>query len=219
MNKKFLKGLQASLLTSVMAVGLGLSLPMPSNAQPAPAKGEVKITGFTHGGRGCPQGSVGYIISDDLKTIELLFDKFIVELDRKRTEFPRTSNCGVSFKMTYPRGWTASWHRVEHRGFADLSQLKRGGKGQLRARYYIPGAGGFDARRLYTFPKKVLDYTIVHEDINTKYAPCGEVGVPMTVDTRLRIDGPVKGYNTVTVDSISKKVKTILNLKWKRCPR
>lgn len=57
--------------------------------------------------------------------------------------------------------------------------------GQLRARYYIPGAGGFDANRNYVFKKGLeRDYTIVHDNIATAWTQCG-IEVPLTVTTGL----------------------------------
>lgn len=193
----------------------GLNQPSPSLAQSAsaPPEGSVKIEGFAYGGTGCPQGSVGSIISKDRSTIELLFDKFQAELSSKVTLSPQ-SNCTVSFKLSYPAGWSLSWDRVEHRGFADTTG---GAQGELRSRYYIPGSSGFDVTRVYEFPDNTAqDYTIVQDNINTAYTQCG-ASVPLSVNTRVRLYGNPTGYNALTVDSITSKVKTILYFKWQRC--
>jgi Domain of unknown function (DUF4360) len=133
MNNENFKRWQTFVLTP--AVLFSLNLPHPSFAQEAHPD-SVKITGFTFGGPGCPERSVGSLISNDQSTIELLFDKFIVELPSKM--YSRNSSCTVSFKLEYPKGWSASLHKVEHRGFADTSG---GAKGEIRAKYYIPGSG------------------------------------------------------------------------------
>ncbi len=213
MNGKVQKGWQMGLLSAVL---LGLNLPSPTLAQSllAPPEGTVKIEGFAYGGSGCPQGSVGSIISKDQSTIELLFDKFQAELDTKKTLFSPQSNCSVSLQLQYPDGWSVSWDRVEHRGFADLSG---GAQGQLRARYFIAGNGGFDVNRIYNFPTgDVEDYTIVQDAISDVFTECGAV-VPLTVDTRVRLYGTPTGYNALTVDSESAKVRTLLRFRWRRC--
>jgi hypothetical protein len=191
-----------------------LNLPQISLAQ-EPAPDSVKITGFTYGGNGCPGGSVGSLVSNDRTTIELLFDKFIVELPSKK--YPPNSQCSVSFKLEYPKGWSASLHKVQHRGFADTTGSATG---QIRAKYYIPGSGGVDAEKVYTVaPNTNADYKLETDLLSTAFTPCGEMGVPMTVSTRILLrDGQGDKYNILTVDSLSQKVKTILNLKWKSCP-
>jgi hypothetical protein len=107
-------------------------------------------------------------------------------------------------------------HKVEHRGFADTTG---GAKGEIRAKYYIPGSGGVDAEKVYTVaPGTNADYKLETDLLSTAFTPCGEMGVPMTVGTRILLNGQRDKYNTLTVDSLSQKVKTILNLKWKSCP-
>ncbi|MBD2277360.1 MAG: DUF4360 domain-containing protein [Dolichospermum sp. DEX189] len=212
MNNKKFQPWQVFVLTS--AVLFGLNLPQISLAQ-EPAPDSVKITGFTYGGNGCPGGSVGSLVSNDRTTIELLFDKFIVELPSKK--YPPNSQCSVSFKLEYPKGWSASLHKVQHRGFADTTGSATG---QIRAKYYIPGSGGVDAEKVYTVaPNTNADYKLETDLLSTAFTPCGEMGVPMTVSTRILLrDGQGDKYNILTVDSLSQKVKTILNLKWKSCP-
>ena len=212
MKSKNFQRWQRFVMTSAML--FGLNLPQISLAQ-EPPPGSVKITGFTYGGNGCPSGSVGSIVSDDRTTIELLFDKFIVELPSQK--YPRNSQCSVSFKLEYPKGWSASLHKVQHRGFADTTGSATG---QIRAKYYIPGSGGVDAEKVYTVaPGTNADYKLETDLLSTAFTPCGEMGVPMTVSTRILLrDGQGDKYNILTVDSLSQKVKTILNLKWKSCP-
>jgi|GEM_PF-2254891 hypothetical protein len=178
---------------------------------------QVYIKDFTYAGSGCPANSVGSLLSDDRSVLEVLFDRLQVNLQPTgQAAFPQQSNCALSIKLHIPAGWSATWHRVEHRGFADTSGKATG---ELRARYYIPGAGGFDANRVFNFkPNYVRDYTIIHDNISTAYTACGRE-VPMTVNTRIRLSGRPTGYNALTVDSISKKVKTTLFLKYKRCSR
>ncbi|MDD1417083.1 DUF4360 domain-containing protein [Dolichospermum sp. ST_con] len=212
MNNKNFKRWQTFVLTP--AVLLSLTLPHQSFAQEA-APGSVKITDFTFGGNGCPERSVGSLISNNRSTIELLFDKFIVELPSKR--YPQQSACTVSFKLEYPKGWSATLHKVQHRGFADTSG---GATGEIRSKYYIPGEGGVEKTQVYQIPAgKTEDYKVETDLLSTAYTPCNTMNVPMSVNTRIRLSGgDGQKFNTLTVDSISQKVKTILNFKWKKCP-
>ncbi|MBD2777768.1 DUF4360 domain-containing protein [Iningainema tapete] len=213
MNVKTKRLWQMSVLTS--AALLGLNQPLPSLAQQseAPPEGSVRIVGFAYGGTGCPQGSVGSVISRDQSTIELLYDRFVAELGTGASRSSQ-SNCTVSFQLEYPAGFSVSWDRVEHRGFADTTG---GAQAELRARYYIPGEGGFDTVRVYSFPdNSAEDYTIVQDNISTAFTQCGAT-IPLSVNTRVRLFGTPSNFNTLTVDSMTNKVRTLLNLRWRRC--
>ncbi|MDJ0618937.1 MAG: DUF4360 domain-containing protein [Calothrix sp. MO_192.B10] len=207
MNQKKSKLWQLCWLTTVL---LGLSLHQPSLAQLAPPKNSVSIQGFTYAGRGCPRGSVKVKYGRDRRLSQITFQKFIVEVGRKKTQFPRHSYCTVSFKLKVPRGWSVSWQQVEYGGFAKLSSRVRG---QLRTRYYIPGAGEKDAFRIYNFPQRntFKNYRIVHKGISTAYTPCG-AAVTMTVNARLRLVGSSTTDNTLTVKNL-----IIPRFKWRRC--
>ncbi len=213
MNGKIQKGWQMGLLSAVL---LGLNLPSPTLAQSllAPPEGSVTIQGVAANGTGCPPGSVVAAITPDRSQVELLFSKFSAELDKKPTQFDSQTNCTASIQLKYPSGWSVSWDRVEQRGFVDLSG---GAQGQIRNRFYIPGNGGFDISRVYNFrTNDVEDYTFVQDAISDIFTECG-AQVPLNVDTRVRLYGTPTGYNTVTVDSETAKVRTLLHLTWRRC--
>ncbi|MBW4511443.1 MAG: DUF4360 domain-containing protein [Scytonematopsis contorta HA4267-MV1] len=199
------------ILLGVFALGfLGAGTAIANPAQ------QVKISGFTYAGTGCPSGSVGSLISSDNQTLELLFDKFQANLApaNQQVPFAQQNNCSVSVKLKLPRGFSASFYKVEHRGYADT---RGGANGQFRARYYIPGAGGFDVNRNYNFQRNLeRDYTIVHDNIATAYTQCG-AEVPMTVSTRIGLSGRPTGYNALTVDSQSNKVTTRVHYQLRRC--
>lgn len=200
-----------------VGTGIGLAAAFLSSSLALSVPNTAYIKDFTYGGAGCPGGSVGYLFSDDRTILELLFDSFQANLQPVgwgAPAYPSQNACSVSFKLAIPPGWSASWHQVEHRGFADTTG---GAYGQLISRYYIPGAGGFDANRVYNFaPGLVQNYLVVQSNISTAWTPCGS-SVPMTVNTRVRLSGNPTGYNALTVDSISKKVKTILRFAWHSC--
>ena len=213
MNSKTQQRWQMGLLSAVL---LSLNLPLPTLAQSvlAPPPGTVTIQNVTYNGSGCPLGSVAYSITPDRTSVELLFSKFAAELDTKTTQFSSQTNCSVSVQLKYPSGWSVSWDRVEQRGFVDLSG---GAQGQIRSRFYIPGDGGFDVNRVYNFPANdVVDYTEVQDAISDVFTQCG-AQVPLDVDTRIRLYGTPTGYNTVTVDSETTKVRTLLHLTWQQC--
>jgi hypothetical protein len=202
-QKRWLQGLLSAVL-------LGLNIPSATLAQTAdaPPPGSVSIQSFSYGGSGCPQGSVGSMITPDQTQIELLFDKFAAELDTKKTTFGSQANCSVSFELKYPSGWSVSWDRVEQSGSVNLSG---GAQGQIRSRFYIPGNGGFDVTRIYDFPANdVEDYTVLQNSISDVFTQCG-AQVPLDVNTQVRVYGTPTGYNTVTI------VANILHLTWRPC--
>jgi hypothetical protein len=180
------------------------------------ANNETRIENFIANGDGCPNGSFVYQFTPDKQTLQILFSNFIAELAPAyfNVSNPPTRACTISFRIALPPGLSISWYRTEHRGFADTSG---GASGQFWTRYYLPGTGGFDAVRTYTFvPGDVGPYTVLHENLGGSYTPCGGQRF-LSLNTRVRLFGRTYGYNTLTVDDATQAVETILRFRYRSC--
>jgi hypothetical protein len=180
------------------------------------ALADTHIENFIANGDGCPPGSFVYQFTPDKQTLQILYSNFIAELApiQFNVTHPPTRNCTISFKIALPPGISVSWYRTEHRGFADTSG---GAQGQFWTRYYLPGTGGFDAIRTYTFPSgQVGPYTVIHENLGGSYTPCGGQRL-LSVNTRVRLYGRTFGYNTLSVDDETQSVETILRFRYRSC--
>lgn len=176
----------------------------------------VNIKQFAASGDGCPPGSYDYILSSDKTTLQILFSQFIAELAPagELVSFPPTRGCTISVELNLPPGISVSWYRTEHRGFADTTG---GARGQFRARYYLPGEGGFDTFKTYSFnPGQAGSYTVVNDNIGAGWTRCGGTQL-MSINTRVRLDGRPHGYNTLSVEDETNRVETLLRLRYRSC--
>ncbi len=177
---------------------------------------DVYISKFTANGDGCPTGSYSYLLTPDKSTLQILFSSFIAELAPAGTfvSNPPTRACTLALQLHLPPGIALSWYASEHRGFADTSG---GASGQFWARYYLPGAGGFDVFRTYPInPGTVASYTVINNALGGTWTRCGGDQL-LSVNTRLRLSGRVNGYNTLTVDDETNRVETLLRFRYQSC--
>lgn len=176
----------------------------------------VQIRNFAASGDGCPPGSYEYLLTPEKEVLQILFSQYTAELAPPGffISNPPTRSCTISFQMRLPPGLSVSWYRTEHRGFVDTSG---GASGQLWARYYLPGEGGFDTVRIYPWgPGTVGAYTVVHDELGAGWTRCGGDRL-MTVNTRIRLSGRPNNYNAMTVDDLTERVETALYFQYRSC--
>ncbi|KAH7116601.1 hypothetical protein B0J13DRAFT_599924 [Dactylonectria estremocensis] len=109
--------------TTIIALFAGAAAAAPAVAErqaKGPKAHEVQIRGFTHGGSGCPAGSVGHMLSSDLTTLTLIYDEFIAQAGKDIKPSEKRKNCQVNLKVQYPQGWQFSIFKADYRGYATL---------------------------------------------------------------------------------------------------
>lgn len=88
-------------------------------AQTTPNPSEVYIKNISAHGSGCPSGSVRSVLSPDGKTMSVLFDNYISEIDTS-LRILEQKNCQLTIEMNIPVGWSYSLASADYRGFAEL---------------------------------------------------------------------------------------------------
>jgi len=187
-------------------------------AQVGPNPREVTIRNITHGGSGCPSGTVSSSVSDDAKAFTLFFDNFVASGGRGTTSADSYKVCNLSIDLRFPQGWSYSIVGVDYRGFA---QLDAGVTGQQRSEYWIQGAG---TRRIPMrsdiFGPYANDY--LYQDrlgvTAVVWSPCGATRA-LNVKASVAVVGANNSRSgLMTVDSIDGEVKHIYGIQWRRCP-
>ncbi len=125
-------------LFSTITLFAGLAAAIPTlTPRDGPSGHEVEIAGFTFGGSGCPAGTVGSILSDDLTTLTLIYDQFIAQAGPGLHPKDYRENCQVNVKLHFPQGWQFSVFKADYRGHATLP---KGDTGTVKANYYFSGS-------------------------------------------------------------------------------
>ena len=184
---------------------------------PIPGDGpsELTINSMSHGGTGCPQGTVGNLISDDRKAFTLIYDQFIAEVGPGVSLRERRKSCQLTIDFDYPEGWTYTLIDLDSRGFAYLEDPV---SALQKTTYYFMGEtndiafqtefdGPFEENYHYT------DSML----IDAIWAPCGE-RKPLNVKSEIRLSTTNrKAAGLMTVDSTDGSLSHRFGLRWKRC--
>lgn len=180
-------------------------------AEEAPNPGEVSFENIIYGGSGCPQGSVGQILSPDAKAFTLLFDKYAVEgiADKNR---PVRKNCLVNVRLKVPQGWSFGILGVDYRGFANLES---GAIATQTTRAVIRGTHDRQVGRMTLQGPLAQDYlnrTTASLD-NEGFTTCEGKSRNIAITSQIEVSG--KGL--MTVDSLDGELRNLFYLKWKKC--
>lgn len=193
----------------------GLCLAMMTLSQVALAD-DISIGVPGYGGNGCPANSASVTLSEDAKSLSIIFDQFIVEAGGMNKTTERKS-CNIAIPVHVPQGFSVSVIDVDYRGYVSLPTQA---SARLTAEYFLAGSMGprFDK----TFQGRTdTDYTFKNViGINAQvWSPCG-------ADTILRVNAAMlvrtNRYNDealATVDSADFKAGMLYQLQWKRCSR
>ncbi|MDZ4660552.1 MAG: DUF4360 domain-containing protein [Pseudomonadota bacterium] len=88
-------------------------------AQVAPNPNEIYVKNISANGSGCPAGTARSVLSPDGKTMSLLFDDYISQIDTSQQILDQ-KKCLVTIEMNIPAGWSYSLVSADYRGFAEL---------------------------------------------------------------------------------------------------
>jgi hypothetical protein len=202
MKKMTMNGLCLSLLLSATSAFADLT--------------DIQLGTPGYGGNGCPANSASVTLSDDKKSLTLIFDQFIVEAGGMNKTIERKS-CNIAIPVKIPQGFSVSVVNVDYRGYVALPSQATA---RLSAEYFLAGSVGPRFDKVFS-GKTDTDYTFKN-DIGIQaqvWSPCG-------ADTILRVNAAMlvrtNRYNDealATVDSADFKAGILYQLQWKRCVR
>lgn len=169
-----------------------------------------------YGGNGCPANSASVTLSDDKKSLSIIFDQFIVEAGGMNKTIERKT-CNIAIPVHVPQGFSISIIDVDYRGYVSLPSQA---SARLTAEYFLAGSLGprFDK----TFVGKTdTDYTF-----NNAIGIQAQIWSPCGADTILRVNAAMlvrtnryRDEALATVDSADFKAGMLYKLQWKRCSR
>ena len=167
-----------------------------------------------YGGNGCPANTASVTLSDDKKSLSIIFDQFIVEAGGMNKTLERKS-CNIAIPVHVPQGLSVSVINVDYRGYVSLPNQA---SARLTAEYFLAGSLGPRFDKTFT-GRTDSDYTFKN-DIGIQaqvWSPCG-------ADTILRVNAAMlvktNRYNDeamATVDSADFKAGMLYKLQWRSC--
>jgi hypothetical protein len=183
--------------------------------QTGPNPKEVYVKSVSHGGTGCPQGTVGAYISDDGKVFTLSFDQYSATQQRGSDPNKARSFCNLTVDLNIPSGWSFSVAKFDYRGYANIDA---GLQGVVQSSYRFAGGASSPILRSILVGPTAADYLKTDNlGLNaTVWSPCN-VQRALAVKSEVRLEGDRNKSGLLTVDTIDAEFKTIYALVWRRC--
>ncbi|MGE4130619.1 MAG: DUF4360 domain-containing protein [Bdellovibrionales bacterium] len=183
--------------------------------------GRVPVGRLTHGGNGCPDGSMQVVFAPDNLSFSILFDQFVAEAQGGKGDRRDVMTCNAIIPIELPDGMQMEITRVDYRGFVGLPDVSS--RARLHSIFNFRGRGG-DGDRMnlkFDFEGPVLDNYEISSDLieagNTEISPCGGT-------TNLRVYNQVQVVSrkpdspaSVTIDSIDGAANALYYVNWRRC--
>src|SRR4051812_39230480 len=116
---------------------------MPASAD------DIALGQPSYGGNGCPQGTASAVLSDDRKTLTILFDKFSAQAGKPTGRTLDRKSCNIAVPLHIPSGLSVAIFSIDYRGF---NSLPTGGSSRLSVDYFFAGSRGPSFQKNFNGP-------------------------------------------------------------------
>jgi hypothetical protein len=147
--------LSATLAALAFAPGLAMAGDEPP---------DIEIVSAEIGGSGCAAGTARAVLSDDKRTLSIIFDEYYGE----DNEY---ASCNIAVALSVPEGFTVALVEIDYRGYASIPDLP-GRKARFRTEYFF--AGDMGPVRVTNFGRGYdSSFMVLHDIVGAVWAPCG----------------------------------------------
>lgn len=186
----------------------------------------IKLKQPTIGGNGCSAGTVGAALTEDKKTLSVVFDNYVAEAGASAGVKRDVKNCSVAIPVEVPAGMQFMLVKLDYRGFNSIPA-------NARTRYITmysmvdPDKGkqiGKRIRRKFDFFGPLEEEYIISSDISNQivWSKCGKT-VNFKIDTRIAAATNKNNEDVMaTIDSLDASAGGASNnveyhLLWQEC--
>lgn len=184
---------------------------------------QVGVGALTHGGNGCPQGTMRVAFAPDNLSFSVLFDQFVAEVSGGAARARDTMSCDIRIPLIIPAGQQMEITRVDFRGYAGLPANSRA---MLNSVFNFRGVGDRDRMVMrYAFNGPMNeDYEISSDvllqngrPVGTEVSPCGGRSILVIRNTVRVVSASPQESAMVTIDSIDSSSKSVYYVNWRSC--
>lgn len=175
---------------------------------------DIALGNPSYGGTGCPDGSASVSLSDDQKSLSILFDQFVAQAGGETNLSMDRKVCNVAIPVHVPQGISVSVLAIDYRGFYDVPV---GGKATFGVEYFFAGVKGPSFQKVFAGPAS-SDYTITNKlQANALvWSACG-ADVILRTNPSIRVQTKANAEAQATVDSEDVSAAIVYKLQWKSC--
>ena len=180
------------------------------------AEAQISLGQPQYGGNGCPAGSASVSITEDGRTMSVLFDSFKAEAGNTTARRIDRSSCNLRVPINVPQGYSVALIGVDYRGFNAVPG--QGAYTQFDAEYFYAGSRGPRFSRRFMGP--VSDEYLINNQLiatNTVWSPCGQqvifgINASATAMANSRME-----QTMMIVDSADITAGILYQFSWRRC--
>lgn len=180
------------------------------------AEAQIKLGQPSYGGNGCPAGSASVSITDDGKTMSVLFDQFAAEAGNTTGRRIDRKSCNLRVPIKVPQGYSVALIGVDYRGFNAIPGS--GAYTEFNAEYFYAGARGPRFSRRFQGPQND-EYLINNKLIATNlvWSRCGtEVIFGINAAATAMANSQMQ-QTMMIVDSADITAGILYQFSWRRC--
>ena len=175
---------------------------------------DISLGNPGYGGTGCPDGSASVTLSDDQKSLSILFDSFVVEAGGTTGKTLDRKVCNVAIPVHVPQGLSVSVLAIDYRGF---NEIPAGAKSTFGVEYFFAGVRGPSFSKNFSGPVSA-DYTITNNLTAQAlvWSACG-ADVILRTNPSIRVQTTQNKEAMATVNSEDVNAAIVYQLQWKKC--
>ena len=180
------------------------------------AEAQIRLGQPSYGGNGCPAGSASVSITDDGKTMSVLFDQFAAEAGNTTGRRIDRKSCNLRVPIKVPQGYSVALIGVDYRGFNAIPGS--GAYTEFNAEYFYAGARGPRFSRRFQGPQN-NEYLINNKLIATNlvWSQCGaEVIFGINAAATAMANSQMQ-QTMMIVDSADITAGILYQFSWRRC--
>jgi hypothetical protein len=178
------------------------------------AQDDIRLGDPNANGNGCPPGSTTASLTDDGKSLSILFSEFIVEAGGTTNKSFDRRVCNVSIPVHVPQGLSVSILGIDYRGY---NNIPAGANSQFNVEYFFAGIRGPVFQK--TFTGVVDDEYLIHNELTAQslvWSKCG-ADVILRTNPSIRVTTKQNKQALATLDSEDVSAAVVYSLQWKKC--
>lgn len=200
-----------NLATKLLVAALALNAASIAGAR----ADDIRLGTPSYGGTGCPAGTASVSLTDDAKTLSILFDQYVVEAGRAAGKRIDRKSCNVAIPVHVPGGYSVSIIKLDYRGF---NSLPEGASSTFNVEYFLAGSRGPAFSRTFRGAQD-KDYLVsnVLAAEAVVWSPCGTDVILRSNSSLMTITNSRMEQTLSTLDSVDIDAGIIYQLQWRRC--
>lgn len=177
---------------------------------------DLKLGTPSYGGNGCPGGTASVTVSDDSRSVSVLFDAYSAEAGGTTGRRVDRKSCNLSIPVRIPQGYSVAIIGVDYRGFNAIPGA--GAYTKFDTEYFWAGVRGPRATRQFNGPQ--ADNFLIHHDLiasSLVWSRCGADEIFRINTSAMAMANSRMDQTMMLVDSADISAGIIYQLQWRSC--